>query len=85
MFESGGRTHCPEGTIVAVTLNETSDIWVEYTYFGGDFETSVQNGTFGYFNLGGGPFFFPAMNIVVHAKDATGNTSTFNPPLYDCP
>jgi hypothetical protein len=84
VFESGGRTHCPEGTIVAVTLNETADIWVAYTFFGADQATSVQHGTFGIFNLGGGPFFFPAMNILVHAEDAFGNTSTFVPPLYDC-
>lgn len=84
VFESGGRTHCPEGTIVAVTLNESSDIWVEYTYFGVEQVTSVEHGTFGIFNLGGGPAIFPAMNIVVHAEDAFGNDSTFVPPLYDC-
>lgn len=84
VFESGGRTHCPEGTIVAVTLDESADIWVEYTFFGGDFTSDVEHGEFGYFNLGGGPFIFPAMNIVVHAKDAWGNESTFAPPLTVC-
>lgn len=84
VFESGGRTHCPEGTIVAVTLNEVADVWVEYTFFGVDQTTSVQHGTFGIFNLGGGPAIFPAMNIVVHAEDAFGNASTFVPPLSGC-
>jgi len=84
-FESGGRTHCPEGTIVAVTLDEDADIWVEYTFWGLNMMSETDHGAIGYFNLGGGPILFPAMNIVVHAKDSWGNESTFNPPLYDCP
>lgn len=84
-FLSGGRTHCPEGTIVAVTLDEEADIWVEYKWFGVEqVSATTEDATFGYFNLGGGPFLFPAMNIVVHAVDAWGNESTFAPPLTDC-
>ena len=85
-FLSGGRTHCPEGTIVVVTLDEEADIWVEYTQFGNPWTSDVQEDTtIGYFNLGGGPHIFPAMNIEVHAVDAWGNESTYDAPLYDCP
>jgi hypothetical protein len=78
VFASGGRTHCDEGTIVIVTLNEESDIWVTYTWFGTPFVSEVDGGTLGYFNLGGGPVLFPAMNIVVHPKTraATRRPST---------
>ncbi len=84
-FLTGGRTHCDEGTIVVVTLDEEADIWVTYTMYGVAQVSEVDHGTFGYFNLGGGPVIFPAMNIMVHAEDASGNQSSVNPGLYDCP
>lgn len=50
------------------------------------YETEVQNGTIGYFNLGGGPHIFRAKDIEVHARDASGNLSTgLNTEVYDCP
>jgi hypothetical protein len=85
-FLSGGRAHCPEGTIVAVTLDEEADVWVEYIKWGIALQSDVEEDTtFGYFNLGGGPIIFPAMSIEVHAMDAWGNESTLEPPLKDCP
>jgi len=77
-FDYANSMNCPAGTLVGASVNEDAEMWVTYTVLGlFDAESEhVFDVNVAIFNIGGGPFFFPAGSIVVHARDAMGNESS---------
>ncbi|HLB24656.1 MAG TPA: hypothetical protein VJP07_11225 [Dehalococcoidia bacterium] len=77
-FDYANAMNCPAGTLVGASVNEEAEMWVTYTVLGlFDSESEhMFDVNVAIFNIGGGPFIFPAGNIVVHARDAMGNESS---------
>jgi hypothetical protein len=86
IFNYANAMNCPEGTLIGASVNEDADVWVSYSFFGLFESESAQQFAEGpvIFNLGGGPAIFPAVDIVVHARDAAGNESSVDVNWMDC-
>lgn len=85
-FNYANTMDCPEGTLVGASVNEVAEMWVTYSFLGlVDSESEHEFGvTVAIFNLGGGPWIFPANDVVVHAKDANGNESSMPANSLPC-
>lgn len=86
VFDYANAMNCAEGTLVGASLNEDADVWVTYSFFGLVDNVSEHQFAEGpvIFNLGGGPILFPAVDVVVHARDAAGNESSMGVSWMDC-
>lgn len=82
VFSNTQRMDCPSGTWLSFDTDEDAELWVTYTVIGLPMESPHINGT--HFGDTVASAFFHAQDVVFHATDGWGNTSTFNPALLPC-